>query len=152
MNFRWNIKFWRVFIADNGSKKNINFAQSFSFDDSTCCFADHAIFVIRCEHCLYNVIDFARNYFSSVKCSCVETDKEEVCKNCKQLAHSINFSVMKLCVHSRDVKKEFMEEKTLWKLTITLKKFWKEVQFSTFQKKKIGYWFPLTRLIGVIFL
>ena len=90
-------------------RKNINFSYSFSFDDCNCSYADHEIFVIRCEYCLYNVIGFARNYFSSVQCSRVQTDKDEVCKHCKQLAHSINFFVMKLRVNSRDVKKN------LWK-------------------------------------
>ena len=67
-------------------KKCISFTRSFSFDDCACHFDDHEIFVIRFEYCLYNVIGFPRNYFTNVRCSCVETDKDEVCKHCKQLA------------------------------------------------------------------
>ena len=117
-------------------KKNISFTQSFSFDDCACRFADHEIFVTRCEYCLKNVIGFSRNYFTSVQCSCVETDKDEVCKHCKQLAHSINFSVMKLCVNSRDVKKEFMEEMNFMKIKHYLEKFLKGSLIFYFSKEK----------------
>ena len=117
-------------------KKRISFKQSFNFDDYACCFADHEIFVIRCEYCLYNVISLARNYSTSVQCSCVEIDKDEVCKHCKQLAHSINFSVMKLCVNSRDVKKEFMEEMNFMKIKHCLKKFLKGSLIFYFSKEK----------------
>ena len=71
-------------------RKNINFSYSFSFDDCACLYADPEFFVIKCEYCPHNVIGFARNYFTSAQCSCVETDRGEVWKHCKQLAHSIN--------------------------------------------------------------
>ena len=117
-------------------KKNISFTQSFSFDDCTCRFADHEIFVTRCKYCLKNVIGFSRNYFTSVQCSCIETDKDEVCKHCKQLAHSINFLVMKLCINSRDVKKEFMEKMNFMKIHRYLEKVLKGSPIFYFSKEK----------------
>ena len=117
-------------------RKNINFSYSFSFDDCNCIYVDHEIFLIRCEYCLYNVIGFARNYFTSAKCLCVQTDKDEVCKHCKQLAHSINFSVMKHCVNSRNVKKEFMEEITFMKINNYLEKALKRSPIFYFSREK----------------
>ena len=117
-------------------RRNINFSYSFSFDDCSCSYADHEIFVIRSEYCLYNVIVFARNYFANVQCSCVQTDKGEVCKHCKQLAHSINFLVMKLCFISRDVKKEFMEEMNFMKIKHYLEKVLKGSPTFHFSKEK----------------
>ena len=116
-------------------KKNINFSYSFSFDDSNCSYADHEIFVIRCKYCLCNIICFARNYFTSVQCLFVQTDKDEVCKHCKQLAHSINFSVMKLCVNSRDVNKKFTEEMNFMKINHYLEKVLKRSLIFYFSKR-----------------
>ena len=96
------------------------------------------MFVIRCECCLYNVIGFARNCFTRVQCSCVETDKDEVYKHCKQLAHSINFSVLKLCINSRDIKKEFMEEMNFMKINHYLEKVLKGSPIFYFSKEKNG--------------
>ena len=117
-------------------RKNINFSHSRSFDDCSCHYADHEIFVIRCKYCLYNVAGFARNYLASVQCSCVEAAKGEVCQHCKQLAHSINFSVMKFCINSQVVKKEFMEEMNFMKINHYLEKVLKGCPIFYFSKEK----------------
>ena len=117
-------------------RKNINFSHSRSFDDCSYRYADHEIYVIRCKYCPYNVSGFARNFLASVQCSCVEADKDEVCQHCKQLAHSINFSVMKFCVNSRDVKKEFTEEMNFMKVNHYLEKVLKGCPIFYFSKEK----------------
>ena len=117
-------------------RKNINFSHSRSFDDCSYRYADHEIYVIRCKYCPYNVSGFARNFLASVQCSCVEADKDEVCQHCKQLAHSINFLVMKFCVNSRDVKKEFTEEMNFMKVNHYLEKVLKGCPIFYFSKEK----------------
>ena len=62
----------------------MDFTYNFSFDDCSCHFTDHEIFVIRSKYCPYNVTGFAINYFANIHCLCVNTDKDEVCKHCKQ--------------------------------------------------------------------
>ena len=39
----------------------------FFYFDECFCNTDHETFPIKCEKCVYNVVGFARNYFSSVK-------------------------------------------------------------------------------------
>ena len=117
-------------------RKNINLSHSFSFDVSNCSYAGHEIFVTRYEYCLHNVIGFGRHYFTSVQYSCVQTDKNEVCKHCKQLAHSVKFLVMTICINSRVVKKEFMEEMNFMKINHYLKKILKESTIFYFLKEK----------------
>ena len=123
VNFRWNINFWRVFIVNNCSRASHKIA-------------DHKCFVIRCEYCLYNVIGFARNYFTSAQCLCAETGKDKICKHFKQLAHSINFLVMKICINSRDVKEEFMEEMRFMKINHYLEKVLTGSPIFSFSKEK----------------
>ena len=100
----------------------INFPYNSSFDDCPCCFADHGILLIRCKYCLSNVTAFSRSYFADIYCSCVNTEKDEVCKYCKQLAHAINFSFMQLCANARHGTKSFMVEMNLMKINYYLEK------------------------------
>ena len=47
---------------------NVKYKSSFYFGCS--CSVEHKIFATKCENCRYNVAGFARNYFSSINCSC----------------------------------------------------------------------------------
>ena len=127
-------------------RKKINFTYNFSFGDCPCCLPDLEVFVIRWKYCLYNVTGFARNYFVDIHCLCVNTDKDEVCKHCKQRTQLI-FWLWHFVLMPGILWKKWI----LWKLTITLKTFWTEAWFSTFRKKNTEFWFPLANLIGVIF-
>ena len=60
---------------------NINYKYAFSFDD--------------CKDCRYNLVGFARNYFAIAICYCYQTNKNLVCRHCKQLLYDLNFNTKK---------------------------------------------------------
>ena len=85
---------------------NINYNYSYAFDDCNCS-EDHEIFVVRCEICPYNLVGFARNYFSSIGCSCLHVNKNIACIHCKRLRNALNFDTIKLCLKKEDLQREF---------------------------------------------
>ena len=62
-------------------KKKIPFKISTFFHDCPCN-EDHQIFATFCEKCRMNFVGFPRNYFASMKCSCVFVGRHEICKHC----------------------------------------------------------------------
>ena len=58
------------------------------------------------KDCFYNLVSFARNYFASAVCYCYQTDKNLVCRHCKQLFYDLNFDTMKICIREKDLMKE----------------------------------------------
>ena len=68
------------------------------------------IFAIKCEDCCYNVLGFARNYFTSISCGCKYINKNVACSHCRQLINSLNQCVRKVCLKPEDVRKEFKLE------------------------------------------
>ena len=73
---------------------NIDYEYAFSFDD--CIYdAEHKILAARCEACHYNLVGFARKYFAFIICYCYQTDKNLVCRHCKQLLYDLNWNTIK---------------------------------------------------------
>ena len=85
---------------------NIDYTYSFLFDDYKC-FEDHEIFVVRYQMCLYNLVGFMINYFSSIWCGCVYFNKNVVCVHCKRLRDALNSNTTKVCLKKKDVPKGF---------------------------------------------
>ena len=83
---------------------NVDYKYAFSFNDCLCNI-EHKLFAVKCTNCRYNVVGFARNYFASVICSCYQTDENLICRHCKQLVHSLNFSMLKVCIKEKDSPK-----------------------------------------------
>ena len=79
--------------------KELNVSYNFFFYFDEClCNTDHEIFAIKCEKCVYKVVGFAINYFSSVNCLGHNINKTFACPHCKQLVHSLNLTFIKVCV------------------------------------------------------
>lgn len=55
------------------------------------------IFATKYENCGYSVVGFARNFFSSIICTCQFINKNVAGFHCRQPAHLLNFSVWSLC-------------------------------------------------------
>ena len=87
-------------------QQNINYTYSYLFDDCKC-FEDHEMFVVRCQMCLYNLVGFMMNYFSSICCGCVFLNKNVVCVYCKRLKDSLNSNTTNVCLKKEDVPREF---------------------------------------------
>ena len=114
----------------NLSERNIQYESSLFFYDCSGK-AEHEIFVIKCENCRYNVINFARNYYSSITWSCKHIGRNLICSHCRRLAYSLNRCVKKNCLKPQDVPKDFhlMEINKYLKMHLTY--------FFTTQKKRI---------------
>ena len=55
-----------------------------------------------CKGCYYNLVGFARNYFAPANYYCYQkTDKNVVCRYCKQLFYDLNFDAMKICIREK---------------------------------------------------
>ena len=65
------------------------------------------MFVVRCQMCLYNLVGFMMNYFSSICCGCVFLNKNVVCVYCKRLKDSLNSNTTNVCLKKEDVPREF---------------------------------------------
>ena len=61
---------------------NVKYKSSFYFDGCSCGI-EHKIFVTKCENRYCNVVGFARNYFSSISCSCKFINKDVACSYCQ---------------------------------------------------------------------
>ena len=85
---------------------NINCNYSYAFDNCNCS-EDHEIFAVRCEICPYNLVSFARNYFSSIGCSCLHVNKNIACVHCKRLRNALNFDTLNLFLKKEDLPREF---------------------------------------------
>ena len=85
---------------------NINHTYSYLFDNCNCS-EDHKMFAIVSQICLYNLFGFARNYFSSICCSCVHLKKNMVCCHCKRLRNALNSDTIKLFLKKEDLPSEF---------------------------------------------
>ena len=59
------------------------------------------------KNCCYNVVGFARNYFSRINCSCQFINKDVACSHCLQLVHSLNSSTIRVCVEANDLPEDF---------------------------------------------
>ena len=75
---------------------NIKYKSSFYFDGCSCG-AEHKIFGPKCENYCYDVVGFARKYFSSINCSCQFINKNIACSHCRQLVHTLNSLTKNLC-------------------------------------------------------
>ena len=84
---------------------NINCKYAFSFYDCLCNVED-IVFATRCKDCRSNLVGFARNFFASVICYYYQTDKNLVCRHCKQLFYDLNFNTMKISIREKDLQKE----------------------------------------------
>ena len=86
----------------------VRYTYSFTFDDCNCS-SDHEKFALICEqNCsLYNLTGFARNYFSSVCCSCPDIYKGAICSHCRRLRYSLNNDTIKVCLRKVNIPKEF---------------------------------------------
>ena len=120
----------------------------FFYFDECLCNTDNEISAIKCEKCVYNVFGFARNFFSSINCSCQLISKNIVSPHCKQVAYTLNFSVRKVCVESNCLLKNVKLMKIDEYVEMCLRA---DPIFFT-QKLIILLKFQLMRLIGEIFL
>ena len=84
---------------------NTRYTYSFYFDDCRCNLS-HKIFATRCGQCLYNVVGFGRNYFSSMVCNYHSIEKKLVCAHCSPLLHDINYNTLKICISGKNLPKE----------------------------------------------
>ena len=77
----------------------VYYTYCFTFDACNCS-SDHEIFALIWEQncCPYNLTGFARNYFSSVCCSCPDIDKDGICIHCRRLRYSLNNDTIKVCL------------------------------------------------------
>ena len=50
---------------------------------------------------------FARNYFSSVCCSCPDIDKDGIYIHCRRLRYSLNNDTIKVCLRKENIPTEF---------------------------------------------
>ena len=51
-----------------------------------------------CKGCCYNLVGFA---FAPAIYYCYQTDKNLVCRHCKQLFYDLNFDAMKICIREK---------------------------------------------------
>ena len=86
---------------------DINYTYSFLFNDYRC-FMDYEVVVVRCKLCPYNLIGFARNYFSSISCSCTKSHRFTACHHCVNLRSSLNLETIKICMKKEDSLNEFV--------------------------------------------
>ena len=84
---------------------NIDYKYTFSFRDCICNVQDKVL-ATRCKACRYNLVGFARNYFASIVCYCYQTDKNLVCRHCKQFLYDLNFNTIKICIREQDLLQE----------------------------------------------
>ena len=83
---------------------NITYTYSLFFDNCLCS-TEHDILAIKYKVFLYNLVGFARNYFASICCSCVNLNKDMVCFHCTNLVNASNSETIKiLCENSRFAK------------------------------------------------
>ena len=75
-------------------------------DQLNICNVEHKVLATRCKSCRYNLVGFARNYFASVVCYCYQTDKNLICRHCKQLLYDLNFNTIKICIRDGEILKE----------------------------------------------
>ena len=86
---------------------DINYIYSFLFNDC-CCFMYHEVVVVRCKLCPYSLVGFARNYFSSISCSCAKSHRFTACHHCVNLRSSLNSETIKICIKKEDLPDEFV--------------------------------------------
>ena len=86
----------------------VYYTHSFIFDACNCS-SDHEIFALIWEQncCPYNLTGFARNYFSSVCCSCPDIDKDGICTHCTSLRYSLNNDTIEVCLRKENIPTEF---------------------------------------------
>ena len=84
---------------------NASYTYSFYFDDCHCN-VSHKTFATRCGQCLYNVVGFGRNYFSSMVSNCRTIEKILVWGHCSRLLHDINYNTLKICISEKNLPKE----------------------------------------------
>ena len=125
---------------------NIDYEYAFSFDD--CIYdVEHKILAARCKACHYNLVDFARKYFAFIICYCYQTDKNLVCRHCKQLLHDLNWNTIKDLYKGKGFTKgnwAYGNRQISW--NVSQGRFY----FFTLRKNIVSI-FPLTLLIVVIF-
>ena len=68
---------------------DINYTYANTFGDCSCD-VEHKVFALKCSICKYNLVGFARNYFASIYCFCIDKEKDAVCLHCKRLAVALN--------------------------------------------------------------
>ena len=75
------------------------YTYSFTIDDCNCP-SDHERLALICERNIsqHNLAGFARNYCSSVCCSCPDIDNGTVCIHCRRLRHWLNNDTIKVCL------------------------------------------------------
>ena len=71
------------------------------------CGVEHKIFATKCENCHYKVAGFARNYFSTISCSCQYINKDVACSHYRQLFHSLNSSTINVRAEANDLPVDF---------------------------------------------
>ena len=86
----------------------VPYTYSFTFDDCRCS-SDHEMFALICEqNCSsYNLTGFAKNYFSSICCSCPDIDKDAICIHCRRMRYSLSNETIKVCLRKENIPKEF---------------------------------------------
>ena len=68
---------------------DINYTYTNTFGDCSCD-VEHKVFALKCSICKYNLVGFARKYFASIYCFCIDKEKDAVCLHCKRLAVALN--------------------------------------------------------------
>ena len=58
----------------------------------------HTVVATICPYHYLNLTGVPRNYFASVNCSRIKTNRNEVCKHCRYLKMALNWHVPKICV------------------------------------------------------
>ena len=73
------------------------------------CNLEHKIVAITCHFHPLNVNGFARNYFASANCSCVNEQIDRVYKHCASLENALNINVKKVCPREENLPKQLFK-------------------------------------------